>query len=201
MSVPNLSDCGLPATSMASSAPGSAVVTIIGTSWNQLSPLPGLRPRRWNCARRYSTVFSSPALPGARPSNASEASTFTCSAKSAALISGTNAWSETAAGVVAGAVTAGVSTGARLQAASATAPARLSSSLRDIRSSPGFAGTPDSTQSPFYAQPAGEYRRGRSVLRCALAVVAHRGGAGDRADPPTAMHVQLDLAFEHQRAI
>ncbi len=39
---------------------------------------PGFRPNERNCCPRYWTVFSSPGVPGARPSNSSEDSTRMC---------------------------------------------------------------------------------------------------------------------------
>src|SRR3546814_4469049 len=58
MSGPNFSLVVLPATSIASVVDSSAVVSAIGTSWNQDPSLPGCRPMRTNCALMYSTVFS-----------------------------------------------------------------------------------------------------------------------------------------------
>ncbi len=46
MSVPNFSSVVLPPWVIFSTVDSSAVVSVIGTSWNQLSPLPGCRPMR-----------------------------------------------------------------------------------------------------------------------------------------------------------
>src|SRR5688572_27488923 len=61
-----------------------------------------------------------------------------------------------------------------------------------------------SGEGPFYVRPA---RRivPACVLRCALfgrrgAGVRHGGGAGDRAGLGAAVHIEGDLALEHQRA-
>src|SRR4249919_2271422 len=139
MSSPNLSVCGLPFTEIASDVPASAVVSVIGTTCVQLPLLPGFSPMRSNCAVRYATVLSSPGLPGARPSKASDESTRTCSAKSPFARSGTNGWEDVVAtaGAAAVALAAGAcDDGARLQAASATTPAMHTIKLRTSGNAP-----------------------------------------------------------------
>src|SRR5437762_1769135 len=42
------------------------------------SGFPGLRPNFWNCWVRYATAFSSPGVPGARPSMESAARSLMC---------------------------------------------------------------------------------------------------------------------------
>src|SRR3546814_5537012 len=103
----------------------SAVVSAIGTSWNQDPSLPGCRPMRTNCALMYSTVFSPPGVPGPRPSNSSEASVFTSSVKSPVVMSSLKAYAGTvaaASGAVVDAASAGV--GSRMHAASAVPASR-----------------------------------------------------------------------------
>src|SRR3546814_282818 len=107
MSGPNFSSVVLPATSIASVVDSSAVVSAIGTSWNQDPSLPGCRPMRTNCALMYSTVFSPPGVPGPRPSNSSEASVFTSWAKSAAVMSSLKVYAGAVAAAGGGAVVAG----------------------------------------------------------------------------------------------
>src|SRR5262245_29281798 len=46
------------------------------------SGFPGFRPSFLNSSVRYFTVFSSPGVPGARPSNSSDASVLMCRSKS-----------------------------------------------------------------------------------------------------------------------
>ena len=53
-----------------------ALISTSGTSWNQLPLLPGLRPSLPNSAASRARVFSSPGVPGARPSNSSDESCF-----------------------------------------------------------------------------------------------------------------------------
>src|SRR6185503_17996271 len=61
------------------------------------SGLPGWRPSFWNCGVRYATAFSSPGVPGARPSMESAARSLMCWSSDAVSI----AW---AAAATAGAV-------------------------------------------------------------------------------------------------
>ena len=65
------------------------VMPTSGTFWmNVPSVLPGLSPSFWNSPVRYSTVRSSPGVPGSRPSNASDDSALMCSRSGAASIFG-----------------------------------------------------------------------------------------------------------------
>src|SRR4249919_3303714 len=200
MSSPNLSVCGLPFTEIASDVPASAVVSVIGTTCVQLPLLPGFSPMRSNCAVRYATVLSSPGLPGARPSKASDESTRTCSAKSPFARSGTNAWEDVVAtaGAAAVALAAGAcDDGARLQAASATTPAMHTIKLRDFgeRTIRGASDRdpPDSNQTGCRTRLPVAGRRVRAE--------GNRLRAGDRAYLGRGVHVEHHLALEHQRAV
>src|SRR5690606_22632862 len=198
MSVPKARSIAPPEVVIARRVDGSAVVSTIGTSWKKLSPLPGCSPMRCICARMYSTVRSSPAEPGPRPSNSSEARVRTRSAKSAPVIAGSNAWSEAGAGT--GATASGLaaaSSSCRPQPASRSAP--TATPIRGLRN----IGTPRGQRKPDSraSVPGLPARRARSVLRRGVGVEHHRVGAGDRTGAGTAAHVQAHLALELQRAL
>src|SRR5690606_10209522 len=153
---------------------------------------------RSNCALMYSTVFSPPGEPGARPSNSSDDSVFTISAKSSLLSSGLKLWPASAAASWAGVSpgVAGALAGSPLHAASAVATARLSTRwVGRILSGPAWM------EAPILC--ARRDRRARSVLvaRRGRRGIAPRLGAGDRTDACALVHVQHHVAFEHQRAI
>ena len=52
---------------------GAAAVSTSGTDWKKVVPWPGLSQASANLLRIYSTVFSSPGVPGLPPSKSSEA--------------------------------------------------------------------------------------------------------------------------------
>src|SRR5690606_19482020 len=206
MSGPNSSLVVLPPTSIDSVVDSSAVVSAIGTSWNQEPSLPGCRPMRSNCDLMYSTVFSPPGVPGPRPSNASEDRVFTSSAKSPASMSSLNACVGDAgraspaslAGAVAVASPA-AGPGVRSQADSAAPASRQNRRCRACIRKVLCVGNPG-----FYAPSprlAGACAAPRSVARRARRVERDRRGAGDLADACAGMHVKRDFALEHQVAV
>ena len=68
-------------------AEGEEVKPIIPTFWMYVpSGLPGARPSPLNWDSRYATVLSSPRVPGALPSNASELSTRMCDMRPSSVI-------------------------------------------------------------------------------------------------------------------
>src|SRR5690606_12830957 len=172
-------------------------------------------------ALMYSTVFSSPAEPGARPSNSSEARVVTRVRRSSASISGLKACS--AAGAASGAATSAGAAGSRLHAASSRLPAQARIRGERIRWAPGKAeppilrrpaaaaraGSPGHASSRRLRRKTDRRRRplprkvgGRaSVLRRPRRAVGGGGRAGDLAHPRGVVHVQVDLALEHQLAL
>ena len=81
------SDCVLPSMRNASVAGVCTWVRIIGTVWTQVpSSPPGSSPISSNRSMMYWTAFRPPGVPGARPSNSSEASVLTISDSRAASI-------------------------------------------------------------------------------------------------------------------
>src|SRR5690554_3613680 len=92
-------------------------------------------------ALMYSTVFSSPAEPGARPSNSSEARVVTRVRRSSASIPGLKTWSAAGAASGAAASTAGAA-GSRLHAASSRLAAQASVRVERILWTPGKAVRP-----------------------------------------------------------
>src|SRR6478672_200195 len=192
LSLPNVSTCGGPATVRFSAVDSSAVVSTIGTVWNQSLPLPGCRPIRANCALMYSTDFSSPGLPGPRPPNSSEARCCTCSAKSPASIASWNAWLPAAA-----ASTAGLASPAWVSAAACWSPRGVQAhSASRARESvvARIAGLLVGCPAILAASPRSVLGRGRGVVRL-------RGGPAHAADAGGVMHVKHHVAFEHQCAV
>jgi len=64
-------------------AVGAALIETNGTGCKYESPTAGLNPASFKPLLKYAIVFSSPIEAGARPSNSSEESIFTDSAKGA----------------------------------------------------------------------------------------------------------------------
>src|SRR5690606_18353072 len=167
-------------------------------------------------ALMYSTVFSSPAEPGARPSNSSEARVETRVRRSSASISGLKTWSAVGAASGAAASPAGAA-GSRLQADSSRLPAQARIRVERILWTPGKAVRPilrgcgnrgerrlsrevlavehidGGKSTPTPAAPSVRGRSGRAV--------GHGRGAGHLADACGLVHVQRDLAVELQLAL
>src|SRR5690606_31528526 len=204
MSSPNFNCVALPPASSVSTVDSSGVVSVIGTSWNQAPSLPGCRPMRSNCALMYSTVFSPPVVPGPRPSNSSEDSVFTNSAKSPASMSSLNVCAAASgvaspAGVAAALASSLAGVGARSHADSAAPASRQNRRCRACIRRVLCGGS-----SRFYAPAqrlAGVRAAARSVAWRARGVERDRRGAGDLADACAGMHVKRDFALEHQVAV
>src|SRR5690606_4053142 len=171
-------------------------------------------------ALMYSTVFSSPAEPGARPSNSSEARVVIRVRRSSASIPGLKTWSAAGAASGAAASTAGAA-GSRLHAASSRLAAQARVRVERILWTPGKAvrpilrgcgnrGLETGVRVDFPLDgSAGKDLSGKSTLTPAAPsvrrrsgrAVGHGRGAGHPADARGVVHVEGDLALELQLAL